>query len=301
MNQNSHENISATIRLISVSPRPLLTFEYHNRIVSPLAQTAGGFTELTMASLFVHELPAHVAPADLAGSTVIVIDMLRASSTICYALAAGAKCVVPLLEIEETLRLAEQLGREYVVLGGEREGNIIDGFDLGNSPSEYLPQRVKGKLLLFTTTNGTRALAHASQAAHVLVGAVVNRAAIAQAVRFAPRVDLLCAGTDGAVTGEDILAAGAIIERLLVDSPADAWQLSAEAVTAHKQWQGVVELAEVAGRSVADELALAMRDTAGGKNLVDGGHQADLVSCAQPDLLPVVPEFNRTTRQITLR
>jgi 2-phosphosulfolactate phosphatase len=254
-----------------------------------------------MAELRVHELPAHVEPTELAGSTVIVIDMLRASSTICYALAAGVKCVVPLLETEETLELAKQLGREFVVLGGERRGHIIAGFDLGNSPSEYTPERVKGKMMLFTTTNGTRALVHAHEADHVLVGCVVNRAAIAQAMRFAPRVDILCAGTDGEITGEDILAAGAIIDRLLADSSADTWRLSNTAVAAHKQWQGVVELAELAERSIAEELAIALRDTTGGKNLIRGGHEADLVSCAQVDLLPVVPELNRTTRQITLR
>jgi 2-phosphosulfolactate phosphatase len=110
-----------------------------------------------MAQLSVHNLPSQVAAADLTGSTVIVIDMLRASSTICRALASGAKCVVPLLEIEETLQLGAQLGREYVVLGGERGGTTIDGFDVGNSPNEYTPERVAGKMVLFTTTNGTRA------------------------------------------------------------------------------------------------------------------------------------------------
>ena len=254
-----------------------------------------------MAELRVHELPAHVEPTELAGRTSIVIDMLRASSTICYALAAGAQCVVPLLEVDETLALATQMGREFVVLGGERHGHIIEGFDLGNSPSEYTPERVKGKMVLFTTTNGTKALAHASKSAHVLVGCVVNRAAIAQAVRFVPQVDILCAGTDGEITGEDILAAGAIIDRLLADSPADSWRLNEAAISAHSQWQGIVELAKMAGRSVNDELAVALRDTAGGRNVVKRGPQSDLVSCAQADLLPVVPELNRTTRQITLR
>ena len=142
-----------------------------------------------MAQLFVHNLPSHVAPSELASSTAIVIDMLRASSTICYALSAGAKCVVPLLEIEETLQLAEQLGREYVVLGGERGGKIIADFDLGNSPSEYKPERVKGRMVLFTTTNGTRALAHAREAEHVLIAAAVNRETIADAVKAALALD----------------------------------------------------------------------------------------------------------------
>ena len=254
-----------------------------------------------MAQIFVHNLPRDVAVVDLAGSTTIVIDMLRASSTICRALAAGAKCVVPLLEVEEALQLAQQLGRQYVVLGGERGGKIIDDFDVGNSPSEYTPERVTGKMVLFTTTNGTRALAHAHEAAHVLVGAVVNRASIAGAVREAPQVDLLCAGTDGAVTGEDILAAGAIVDSLLRDSDPRHWELNQAAVAARQQWQQLVARAAASGQPISEELASALRDTAGGRNLLEIGHEADLDVCAQLDSLTVVPELNRTTRQITLR
>ncbi|MDZ4657371.1 MAG: 2-phosphosulfolactate phosphatase [Bythopirellula sp.] len=254
-----------------------------------------------MPRLFAHNLPSDVPASELAGSTVIVIDMLRASSTICHALAAGAKCVVPLLEVEETLQLAEQLGRQYVVLGGERGGKIIDEFDLGNSPSEYKPERVAGKMVLFTTTNGTRALAHAREAAHVLVGAVVNCTSIANAAREAERVDILCAGTDGEVTGEDILAAGAIVDSLLRDSNAQAWQLNEPAKTALHEWQQLVAQATASGRPLSEELTAALRDTAGGKNLLEIGHAADLVICAQLDSLSVVPELNRTTRQITLR
>lgn len=251
-----------------------------------------------MAELFVHDLPAHVDPHRLAESTVIVIDQLRATSTICYALAAGAKCVVPLLEIDETLRLANQIGREFVVLGGERQGKIINDFDLGNSPSEYTPQRVTGKMVLFTTTNGTRALAHAAAAKRVLVGAIVNRASIVKAVQGAERIDILCAGTDDKVTGEDILAAGSMIENLLKGGD---WHLNAAARAAHNQWQLVVDRAAASGRSVNDELALVLRDTRGGCNLLAVGHESDIVSCAQLDSLSVVPELNRTTRQITLR
>lgn len=254
-----------------------------------------------MALLFVHNLPSQVAASELAGRTAIVIDMLRASSTICHALAAGAKCVVPLLEVEETLQLARQIGREYVVLGGERGGKIIDDFDLGNSPSEYTPQRVAGKMVLFTTTNGTRALAHAREAAHVLIGAAVNRASVASAVCDTARVDILCAGTNGEVTGEDILAAGAIVDSLSCDSDAQVWQLNENAQTALRQWQELLAGATASGRSVSDKLASVIRDTAGGRNLIEIGHGADLASCAQLDSLTVVPVWNRTTRQITLR
>lgn len=253
-----------------------------------------------MSQLFVHNLPAHVAAEELAGSTVIVIDMLRASSTICYALANGAKAVVPLLEIEETLQLGEQLGREFVVLGGERRGKMIDDFDVGNSPSEYTPERVTGKLVLFTTTNGTRALAHASHAERVLVGAAVNRERIVNEVTKAPRIDILCAGTDGEVTGEDILAAGSMVHDLCQQTECD-YELNDDAAYAGAQWSLLVTKAGLAGRSVSDELAMALRETAGGKNLLEIGHYADLITCAQLDSLDVLPEHNRTTRQITLR
>lgn len=252
-----------------------------------------------MPQLHVHNLPAHVPAESLAGSIVIVIDMLRASSTICYALANGAKCIVPLLEIEETLELGKQLGREFVVLGGERRGQIIGGFDVGNSPSEYTPERVTGKMVLFTTTNGTQALAHARDAQRVLVGAAVNRERIVREVASAPRIDILCAGTDGEVTGEDILAAGAMVDELLELN--SGLQLNASAIEARRLWLAVVSRAQESGKDLRDELALALRDTAGGKNLLGAGLAADLVACAKMDSLDVLPELNRTTRQITLR
>src|SRR5688572_1010188 len=107
-----------------------------------------------MPKLNVHFLPSHVPEPRLAGSMVIVIDLLRASSTICEALASGATCVVPLLEVDETKAAAGKYDRSEIVLGGERHGKVIDGFDLGNSPLEYTPHAVSGKTVLFTTTNG---------------------------------------------------------------------------------------------------------------------------------------------------
>ena len=103
-----------------------------------------------MSTLHVHFLPSQVAETRLAGSAVIVIDVLRASSTICQALAAGAACVSPFLEVDETLRAAEQFSRSEITLGGERHGRIIEGFDLGNSPLEYVPAAVAGRRVLFT-------------------------------------------------------------------------------------------------------------------------------------------------------
>ncbi len=142
-------------------------------------------------SIHVHKLPADVDEQSLAGSTVIVIDLLRATTTICQALASGAHNVVPFREIDETLAAANRLGRTNVVLGGERGGVRIEGFDLGNSPAEFTPQAVRGRSVLITTTNGTQALYHARLAKRVIVGAMVNLSAVIASVEDEPRVDIL--------------------------------------------------------------------------------------------------------------
>src|SRR5262245_64673230 len=110
--------------------------------------------------IHVYYFPNEVAERQLQGSAVAVIDVLRATSTICQALASGAREVVPFVEIDEARAAAERAGRANVVLGGERKGLPIDGFDLGNSPAEYSASRVGGRAVYITTTTGTRALQH---------------------------------------------------------------------------------------------------------------------------------------------
>src|SRR3954447_24007137 len=126
-----------------------------------------------MPRVFVHLLPALVEPETLRDQTVVVVDVLRATTTIVHALAAGARAVVPCLEVEEARQRAANLPAGSAVLGGERQGLRIEGFDLGNSPTEYTPERVAGKTVVFTTTNGTRAMLHARGARRVVLGSLV--------------------------------------------------------------------------------------------------------------------------------
>src|SRR5262245_52642735 len=116
----------------------------------------------------VHLLPDLVACGQLANSVAVVVDVLRSSTTIVYALAAGCKAVRPCGEVEEARELAGQMRAGRVILGGERHGEPLPGFDLGNSPRDYTAGRCKGCTLVLTTTNGSRALLKAAEAERAL-------------------------------------------------------------------------------------------------------------------------------------
>jgi 2-phosphosulfolactate phosphatase len=248
--------------------------------------------------LRVHHLPQDVDPQKLAGSAVIVIDVLRATTTICQALAAGASDVVPFLEVDEA-RAAAAAADGEVVLGGERAGGRIAGFDLGNSPAEYTTDTVRGRRVIITTTNGTRALYHARFARRVLVGAFVNLSAVAASVLKERQVDILCAGTDGGATREDILAAGAIVAGI-VHMAEGSCQLNSAASAASREWESIVAGAESSIPTLNMQLALELRDTPGGRNLIGIGLDRDLVDCAQVDKLDFVPELNVSEWRITV-
>jgi 2-phosphosulfolactate phosphatase len=249
--------------------------------------------------LSLHTLPQHVTPEQLAGSTVIIVDQLRASSTIATALAAGAECVMPFAEVDETLATAKQFGRATVLLGGERGGKRIPGFDLGNSPAEYTPERVAGRRILFTTTNGARALQHVRGARRILVGAAVNCAAVANAVEPGADVAIICAGTDGVIAFEDRLAGGAIVEALARRGA--TWIFNEAATAALDRWRRIGEEARARSVPLADVFVERMTETDGGQNLIAIGQDADLARCAILDSLNVAPELNHAANELRAR
>lgn len=236
----------------------------------------------------VYLLPALVEPPALAGKTVVVIDVLRATTTIVHALAEGAAQVIPCLEIDEAKKSAAELSGASV-LGGERGGLPIAGFDLGNSPAEYTRERVSGKTVVFTTTNGTRAMKRCHAAARVLIGAFVNFSAICRELTTADQIALVCAGTDGHVTREDTLFAGAIVDDL---TRSKKWQLNDQALLAADAWHAAVRL-------LTDRpLGIMLRDSRGGRNLIETGQENDIDLAAQMDKFDIVPELNLKTWRI---
>lgn len=240
--------------------------------------------------LNVYALPRFVAPEELAGGTAVVIDVLRAATTIAYALEAGAREIIPCREVADALALAEQFADDEIVLGGERDGVAIDGFQLGNSPEEYSPEVVDGKTVIFTTTNGTQAMAHARQADEVLVAAFVDASAVVARLLDRERISILCAGTDGRISEDDVLLAGLLVERLQRGGGI-VYQQNAQAITAREMWLSSFALPQALGAETLEPERLAdrLRATEGAQNLLALGLDDDILAASQIDRFDFVP------------
>jgi 2-phosphosulfolactate phosphatase len=238
-------------------------------------------------------LPQLVDPAVLVGGIAIVIDQLRASTTICAAIASGATGIIPCMTEDDASAAKKARPPGTCLTGGEREGTLIPGFDLDNSPTAYTPDIIRGKTIAFTTTNGTKAAVLAEGAAVLVAGCLANLTAVARFVGVDDRpVHILCAGTRQRVTLEDTLAAGAIAERLQaagrpIHLP-DARPDDDSSLIAIRLWRDM--LTREGG------ILAAMRESRGGRNLTREKLTADIDACSKVDAYPVVPLFDRTQR-----
>jgi 2-phosphosulfolactate phosphatase len=220
--------------------------------------------------------PAEIAllpQRDLSGATCVVFDVLRATSSMITALAHGAVEIHPVCTIEEALALQQRIPDS--VLGGERNGDLIPGFEVGNSPLEYR-EMMTGRKIITTTTNGTVALRACEHAERVLVGALLNIAAVAAELqaKSAAKVLLVCAGTFETFALEDAYAAGLLIGLLGEGTTTDA-ALTVRAMSA----------------AFSDPLA-ALRSARNGQVLAASGRAADVEWCAQVSKYNVVGQMN---------
>jgi len=241
-------------------------------------------------ALNVYALPRLVDPEELAGGTAVVIDVLRSSTTIAY------------VEVEEARAIAAGLPAGTVLLGGERHGLPIEGFDLGNSPEEYTPQRVGGKTIVLSTTNGTRAMAQARHAKRVLIGAFVNATAVYRQLLGVEQIHLLCSGTEGQYSEDDVLLAGMLVERLGREGGLPFRQ-NAQATAAREFWLHRFALPQALGAEPLgpEVLAAELCRSAGGRHLVGLGLQADILAAARIDRFGGVPELDVGRFRIRLR
>lgn len=159
--------------------------------------------------------PALLNLYDIRNSIVVVIDVLRATSSITYGINNGAEAIIPVSTVEECQAYK---GNDYL-LAAERNGEVVQGFDFGNSPFSYATEKVSGKTVVLTTTNGTKALQMANQTAHqVIVGSFLNLTAVCNYLRQNDKsVLLLCAGWKDNFNLEDTLFAGAVVNQLRAD------------------------------------------------------------------------------------
>ena len=159
--------------------------------------------------------PAGLTSQEVQGRTVFVIDILRATTTMCAALHHGARALIPVAATEEALRLAQTIGGADVLLAGERQAVRIPGFHLGNSPLEMTEAAVRGKTLVVTTSNGTQALLACQGAAAVYPACAANLSLAAEKVREAldtgRRPLVVCAGRAGGFSLDDAYTAGRLV------------------------------------------------------------------------------------------
>lgn len=240
----------------------------------------------------VHLLPSLMQPAALRGGVAIILDILRASTTIVHALANGARAVIPVGEVDDALSVRDRFPAGEVLLGGEREGLQIDGFDLDNNPFAYTRAAVAGKTIAFTTTNGTRALLRSREAESILIGAFVNLRALLKGLQDDPReIHLVCAGTRGEISTEDVLAAGAIAEKL-----AESRSLSVNEIPDDQTQLAIAAWRQASWSQTA--LLHAMRASFGGRNCVRLGFDEQIERAATRDVFDIVPSYDSNTGEI---
>lgn len=230
-------------------------------------------------------LPKHLEPRHLNGRTVVVFDVLRATTTMAAALAAGVSEIRVFGSLADAARSAAgHVGPR--ILCGEENCLPPPGFDLGNSPGAFRPEVHAGLCAYMSTTNGTRALLAARTARTLLAGAIINASAVARAVAAAgDDVTLLCAGTGGEVAMEDVLGAGAVIASLGRLTP---FRPDCDAAIVARR---LFEAAE-------SNLRAALTETRGGRNVIAAGLAPDIDFAARLDALDVVGFVERETLSV---
>jgi 2-phosphosulfolactate phosphatase len=241
-------------------------------------------------------LSAHeMDEGQLKGRLVVVIDVLRASSTMITALANGATKIYPVEETDQAFRLVQNMDRKQVLTLGERNGVMIEGFDYGNSPVVCTPEVVDGMQLIMTTTNGTRALEYSKGAEEILVGGFLNFTSVldhvAKAMSNDLPVTLFCAGWRGRPSIEDTLFAGMILDSMLgrgdidVDPLSDACQIA-------------VCLAQSLGNNDPYEL---VKQSDHARRLAEHVSEDEIQLCCSMDRYPVLPRMQDGTIELSNR
>ncbi|MBN2071359.1 MAG: 2-phosphosulfolactate phosphatase [Candidatus Krumholzibacteriota bacterium] len=214
------------------------------------------------------------------GSTAVVIDVLRATSTIIAGMVNRAGTIIPVESIETASRLVGHADRGAKLLAGEWKGLPIDGFDLFNSPGEFTPEKIEGKTVILSTTNGTRAIVAASKAERVIICSMNNIGAVSRTVSPEDELNIICAGNSGRLSAEDLLCAGILLKNI------GAMERGARLCDTSR-------IALFLAEKYAENAEEFIRGTDRGRQLVDLGYESDVVHCSTLDSCRIVPEFRQ--------
>ncbi len=207
----------------------------------------------------------------LESKTVVVIDIFRASSAICTALAYGVAEIIPI----DTLEEAHELKEKGFIVAAERKGEVVNGFDFGNSPFSFMQDRIKGKSVALSTSNCTHAIHRALPAKQLIIGSFLNLSAVAShLINHADQIVLLCAGWNNNVNLEDTVFAGALVDRL-----SDHFHISCDAAMVA---QGIYQLAK-------KDLKGFLKQSSHSHRLEHLHLQKDIDFCLQIDETMVIP------------
>jgi 2-phosphosulfolactate phosphatase len=221
--------------------------------------------------------PSEIQEADVKGRTVVVIDVLRVCTTIAFAMSRGCERIIPVASVEAATNLAASLDKKVTLLGGEREGKRIDGFDLGNSPLEYTADVVKGKTIVMATTNGTRAISMSEGATEILITSFVNMSSVADYVGKLEEgpLTIVCAGESSRFSVEDAVCAGMLIERLCENREAGLNDGAHAARLLYKQNE--------------KSIPTLLKECEHGRYLEGLGFARDIDICSRVDSLSILP------------
>lgn len=213
------------------------------------------------------------------GKTSVIIDVLRASSTIVAAIHNGAKEVVPVATVEFAVKVSGGMFGGQTLLGGERNTKKIEGFALGNSPFEYSKEIVEGKTIVFYTTNGTKAIAKAKFSENLFICSFNNITTVSKhLVLLNKDVDIICAGRNGFFSIEDSICAGKLVSIILEMVPDIEMNDSVKAVKALYDKYG-------------KDIGKMMKESEHGKILIDNGFEKDIDYCSQVDIVNIIPFY----------
>ncbi len=220
--------------------------------------------------------PLNVEELYFTKKTTIVIDVLRATTTIVTALNNGAKEIIPVGSIEFAMKIS---GSGQMLLGGERNAEKIDGFTFGNSPIEYTEEAVKGKSIILFTTNGSKALVRAKFSSNLFVASFLNvKAVVKEILRSKENLEILCSGNNGMYCLEDSVCAGMIIKQILE-------------ITENVELDDASNTCLILYNKNRKRIKKMLSETDHGKTLIEKGFVEDIVYAAQENIFDIVPKY----------